>query len=128
VPLLRHKSPEQLGDGCHHGQCPHFRQHSQLQLGPGEFEIEVEAAGYNKGTEHGAISTNRLRQTLYVYLTPLGSSTVAAPASGVVVTPSVQFIRHRFNALAKAILSFFRNSNCSCRSEWGSQGETLPYR
>jgi Flp pilus assembly protein TadD len=63
---------------------------ASFQLGPGEFEIEVEAAGYDKGTEHATISTNGLRQTVYVYLTPIGSATTAAPASGVALTPSVQ--------------------------------------
>ncbi len=64
---------------------------ASFQLGPGEFDIEVEAAGYNKGTEHATISTNGLMQTVYVYLTPVGSSTVATPASGVAVTPNVQY-------------------------------------
>jgi tetratricopeptide (TPR) repeat protein len=63
---------------------------ASFQLAPGEFDIEVEAAGYNKGTEHASITTNRLMQTVYVYLTPVGSSTVATPVSGVAVTPSVQ--------------------------------------
>ena len=61
-----------------------------FQVGPGEYDIEVEAAGYNKGTEHTSISRDGMRQTVYVYLTPLGSSTVAAPASGVVLAPNVQ--------------------------------------
>jgi TolA-binding protein len=63
---------------------------ASFQLGPGEFDIEVEAAGYDKGAEHATITTNGLRQTVYVYLTPLGSSTTATPASGVAVTPKVQ--------------------------------------
>ena len=63
---------------------------ASFQLGPGEFDIEVESAGYDKGTEHATITTNGLRQTVYVYLTPLGSSTTATPASGVAVTPKVQ--------------------------------------
>ncbi|HEY1470721.1 MAG TPA: tetratricopeptide repeat protein [Candidatus Acidoferrum sp.] len=63
---------------------------ASFQLGPGEFDIEVEAAGYDKGTEHATISTNGLRQTVYVYLTPVGSSTAATPPSGVALTPKVQ--------------------------------------
>jgi len=63
---------------------------ASFQLGPGEWDIEVEAAGYDKGAEHATITTNGLRQTVYVYLTPVGSSNVATPASGVAVTPKVQ--------------------------------------
>jgi TolA-binding protein len=63
---------------------------ASFQLGPGEFDIEVEAAGYDKGTEHATISTNGLRQTVYVFLTPVGTSNAATPASGVAVTPKVQ--------------------------------------
>jgi Flp pilus assembly protein TadD len=63
---------------------------ASFQLGPGEFDIEVEAAGYNRGTEHATISTSKLMQTVYVYLTPVGSSIVATPASGVAVSPNVQ--------------------------------------
>ena len=54
---------------------------ASFQLGPGEFDIEVEAAGYDKGTEHATISTNGLRQTVYVFLTPVGTSNAATPAS-----------------------------------------------
>ncbi len=63
---------------------------ASFQLGPGEWDIEVEAAGYDKGTEHATITTNGLRQTVYVFLTPMGSSNASAPASGVAVTPKVQ--------------------------------------
>ena len=51
-----------------------------FQVGPGEYDIDVEAAGYNKGTEHTSISRDGMRQTVYVYLTPVGSSTVATAA------------------------------------------------
>ena len=63
---------------------------ASFQLGPGEFDIEVEAAGYDKGTEHATISTNGLRQTVYVYLTPMGSSTAGTAPTGVAVAPRVQ--------------------------------------
>ena len=63
---------------------------ASFQLGPGEWDIEVEAAGYDKGTEHATITTNGLRQTVYVFLTPVGSSNASTPASGVAITPKVQ--------------------------------------
>jgi Flp pilus assembly protein TadD len=63
---------------------------ASFQLGPGEFDIEVEAAGYNKGSEHATISTNGRTQTIYVFLTPVDTSTATRAASGVVLTPSVQ--------------------------------------
>jgi TolA-binding protein len=63
---------------------------ASFQLGPGEFDIEVEAAGYDKGTEHATISTNGLRQTVYVYLTPMGSSTAGTAPTGVALAPRVQ--------------------------------------
>lgn len=63
---------------------------ASFAVGTGEFDIEVEAAGYNKGTEHTQISREGMRQTVYVFLTPVGSSTAATPSSGVAVTPSVQ--------------------------------------
>ena len=63
---------------------------ASFQLGPGEWDIEVEAAGYDKGTEHATITTNGLRQTVYVFLSPVGSSNSGSPASGVAITPKVQ--------------------------------------
>jgi Flp pilus assembly protein TadD len=63
---------------------------ASFQLGPGEFDIEVEAAGYNKGTEHVTISTSARSQTIYVFLTPVDSSTATKPPSGVVASPRVQ--------------------------------------
>jgi TolA-binding protein len=46
--------------------------------------------GYNKGTEHRSISIEGMRQTVYVFLTPVGSSAAVTPASGVALTPSFQ--------------------------------------
>ena len=63
---------------------------ASFQLGPGEFDIEVEAVGYDKGSEHATISTNGRTQTIYVFLTPVDTSTAIRAASGVVLTPSVQ--------------------------------------
>jgi TolA-binding protein len=63
---------------------------ASFQLEPGEYDIEVEAVGYEKGTEHAIISIQGVRVIVYVFLTPLGSSALATPASGVALTPSVQ--------------------------------------
>jgi Flp pilus assembly protein TadD len=57
---------------------------------PGEYDIDVEATGYNKGTEHTSISREGMRQTVYVFLTPVGSSTVATAPVGVALAPRVQ--------------------------------------
>jgi Flp pilus assembly protein TadD len=46
--------------------------------------------GYNKDTEHTSSSREGMRQTVYVFLTPVGSSAAVTPASGVALTPSVQ--------------------------------------
>jgi Flp pilus assembly protein TadD len=63
---------------------------ANFQVGPGEFDIEVEAVGYNTVTEHTTISREGMRQTVYVFLTPVGSSTVSSPPTGVALAPSVQ--------------------------------------
>ncbi len=63
---------------------------ARFALGPGEFEIEVEAAGYNKGMEHASITINGLPQTVYVFLSRVGDPTTAKAAKGVVITPDVQ--------------------------------------
>jgi TolA-binding protein len=63
---------------------------ANFQLEPGEFDIEVEAVGYERATEHASITRAGLRVTVYVFMTPVGSSTSAAPASGVALAPGVQ--------------------------------------
>jgi len=63
---------------------------ANFQLEPGEFDIEVEAVGYDRATEHASITREGTRVTVYVFMTPTGSSTVNTPASGVTLTPNVQ--------------------------------------
>jgi len=61
-----------------------------FDVDPGDYEIEVEAVGYNKGSEHATITSRGRTVTVYVFLTRVGDSTATAPASGVVVAPRVQ--------------------------------------
>ena len=63
---------------------------ASFQLGAGDFDIEVDAVGYIKGTEHATITNNSSNQTVYVYLTPIGSSPAATPAAGMTLSPNVQ--------------------------------------
>jgi TolA-binding protein len=62
---------------------------ASFSLTPGEYEIEVEAAGYDKGAEHASIA-NETAQTVYVFLSPVDASTPHTAAAGVVLTPAVQ--------------------------------------
>jgi tetratricopeptide (TPR) repeat protein len=57
---------------------------------PGEFDIEVEAAGYDKATEHAVFTREGLRQTVYVFLTHTGSRPTSTAPQGVTLTPAVQ--------------------------------------
>jgi Flp pilus assembly protein TadD len=59
-------------------------------VGPGEYDIEVEAVGYKNATEHATVSREGVFQTVYVYMTPVGISTAATAPTGVALAPRVQ--------------------------------------
>ena len=82
---------------------------ASFQLGPGEYDIEVEALGYNKATEHTTITRQGICQTVYVFLTPAGSSTVASPPSGVALAPSAR------GELEKGLAAFRQGNHGSAR-------------
>ena len=63
---------------------------SSFDLPAGDYEIEVEADGYKKGTEQVKLWPQRAT-TVYVYLRRAGSGAASsAPASGIVLAPKVQ--------------------------------------
>ena len=56
----------------------------------GEYEVEVEAAGYERTTEHISVSGSSTF-TAYIYVSPLGSSSPGSTApTGTVMTPDLQ--------------------------------------
>jgi len=63
---------------------------AHFQLEPAQYDIEVEAVGYENGTEHTMISMKGVRVIVYVFMKPVGSSILATPAKGVALAPSVQ--------------------------------------
>ena len=56
----------------------------------GEFDIEAEAVGYDKATEHATVSREGSRQMVYVFLTRTGSAPSSAAPTGITLTPNVQ--------------------------------------
>lgn len=63
---------------------------SSFDLPVGDYEIEVEAAGYKKGTEQATVPPGRVTM-VYVYLPRAGSTAASnAPAGGIVLAPKVQ--------------------------------------
>ena len=61
---------------------------SSFDLPMGDYDIEVEAVGYSKGTEQASVTRPT---TVYVFLHRAGSSAGSnAPASGIVLAPKVQ--------------------------------------
>jgi tetratricopeptide (TPR) repeat protein len=61
-----------------------------FQVEPGEFDIEVEAAGYNRATEHTSVSREGERNMVYVFMTRAGSDQGAAAPQGVALAPNAQ--------------------------------------
>jgi tetratricopeptide (TPR) repeat protein len=58
---------------------------------PGEYEIEVQAAGYRNATEHASVMGGGLRSTFYVYMLPESSpASGSEPLRPPVVTPKLQ--------------------------------------
>jgi len=63
---------------------------ANFQLEPGQYDIEVEAVGYENGIEHAMIRVKGVRVLVYVFMKPVGSSALATPAGGVALAPGVQ--------------------------------------
>lgn len=60
---------------------------------PGEYEIEVQASGYQKGTEHASVLGGGSRATFYVYLQSGNDSAGSSgPALTPVMTPKLQTV------------------------------------
>src|SRR5262249_20901919 len=57
---------------------------------PGEFDIEVEAVGYDKATEHATMSRQGEMQMVYVFMTRTGSERAATAPQGVALAPNAQ--------------------------------------
>ena len=58
---------------------------------PGEYEINVQSAGYRDATEHLSVMGGGLRSTFYVYLQPeSGPASESQPTRPPVVTPKLQ--------------------------------------
>ncbi len=60
---------------------------ASFQLEAGEYDIEVEAAGYNKATEHASITLAGRRNMIYVFMTRTGSASTANAPAGVTLAP-----------------------------------------
>jgi TolA-binding protein len=61
-----------------------------FQVEPGEFDIEAEAVGYDKATEHATVTRVGDRQMVYVFMTRTGSGGTSTAATGVTLAPAVQ--------------------------------------
>jgi len=61
-----------------------------FQVEPGEFDVEVEAPGYDTATEHATVSKQGMREMVYVFLTRTGSGKMATAPPGVTLVPAVQ--------------------------------------
>jgi Flp pilus assembly protein TadD len=72
------------------GNLPTAISTAVFQLSPGEYDVEVEAVGYNKGTEHASLSREQSNVIVYVFLTSVDSAKSATTASGTVLAPKVQ--------------------------------------
>jgi Flp pilus assembly protein TadD len=72
------------------GNLPTAVSTAVFQLNPGEYDVEVDAVGYDRGSEHVNLGRERSNMVAYVYLIPAGSSKPAAVANGVVFAPKVQ--------------------------------------
>lgn len=57
---------------------------------PGDYEIQVEAEGYKNGVEHATITPSGQTSLVYVFLTPVGSSSAPAAGSGAATTQDIQ--------------------------------------
>lgn len=55
----------------------------------GEYEVQVEAPGYEPASEHLSLMGVSV-YTAYIYLSPVGSSSVSKTAPGIVITPDLQ--------------------------------------
>ena len=60
---------------------------ASFQLEAGEYDIEVEAAGYNRATEHASITLAGRRNMIYVFMTRTGSASTANAPAGVTLAP-----------------------------------------
>ena len=74
-----------------------------FHLEPGQYDIEVEAVGYDNSIEHAMISIQGVRVIVYVFMKPTGSSTLATPAGSVVFAPNIQ------RELDKSLVALRRN-------------------
>jgi tetratricopeptide (TPR) repeat protein len=61
-----------------------------FRVQPGEFDIEVEAAGYDKATEHAVVTREGMKEMVFVFMTRTGSGGAAIAPAGVTMAPKLQ--------------------------------------
>ena len=102
------------------GNLPTAVSTAVFQLNPGEYDIEVDAVGYDRGTEHASLGREHSNMVTYVYLVPAGSSKPAAAANGVVFTPKVQ------HELDKSLVALRQNKYEEARKHLQKAQQMVP--
>jgi TolA-binding protein len=93
---------------------------ASFQAEAGEYDIEVEAAGYDKATEHASINIVGSRSAAYVFMTRTGSAATATAPTGVTLAPGAQ------KELQKSTEAMRRNKYDEARKHLEKARKTAP--